>query len=411
MEVTSRRSPLANVMTYALADEVYPVCQCEKPVAERRAIEPPGNGSTAAAVQLRRSGVDTREVSSNPTAPLLHSADFAGWVPRVLVVDDDEISRIAGAGLLSKLGVAADLAVNGQEALEMSARWPYVAIFMDCEMPEVDGYAALTQLHRRESVNVHTPVVAVTSRPQWVSLAAGMDQHIAKPLQMAELRATCLHLGLLASERDPSAVPSCDPGAQAPLLDRGVFGTDAADHRAAKARRAAAFVEQAIARHPEIWRAANAGDAPTLHRLALALKARADAVGTARISVLCDQMGEAAAKSDVAVAVTFEEPLRRAVADTGQPSAPGWTGPSHPMVRRRQGQAHPHPGSHAGPRSWPHQDRFAWCWPMTTRWPETRSPRCSGPPLGSTSWASPTASRPLWRSRPPNNPTSSCSTG
>ena len=115
-------------------------------------------------------------------ASSLPSTDVGGWVPRVLVVDDDEISRVAGADLLRSLGIAADLAVNGQEALEMSARWPYVAIFMDCDMPEVDGYTAVTRLHRREGANVHTPVIAVTSRPQWVSLAAGMDHHIVKPV-------------------------------------------------------------------------------------------------------------------------------------------------------------------------------------------------------------------------------------
>ena len=66
-----------------------------------------------------------------------------------------------------------------------------------------------------------------------------------------------------------------------------------------------------------MWRAANASDAPTVYRLALALKARADAVGTPRISALCDQMGDAAIRSAPADAVTFEAPLRQAVADTG----------------------------------------------------------------------------------------------
>ncbi len=235
----------------------------------------------------------------------------------MLVVDDDEISRAANAGLLRSLGLAVDVAVDGQQALAMSAGWPYVAIFMDCEMPEVDGYAAVTQLHRREGANLHTPVIAVTSRAQWVSLAAGMDQHIAKPVQIDELRAGCLNLGLLISERDDSAASSADLAAEVPLLDPGVFAAGAAGYRRTKARHAAALVEQATVRLPEMWRAANAGDAASLSRLGLALKARADTVGAARISFLCDHMSEAAAESTVANAVLFEAPLRQAVAETG----------------------------------------------------------------------------------------------
>lgn len=271
----------------------------------------------------------------------------------MLVVDDDEISRTAHAGLLRSLGLAVDVTVNGQEALETSALWPYVAIFMDCEMPEVDGYTAVTQLHRREGVNLHTPVIAVTTRPQWVSLAAGMDHHIAKPLGIDELRTDCRRLGLLASERDDSVISSPDPGADAPLLDDSVFGPDAAGYRLTKARHAAAFVEQAVVRLPEMWRAANAGDVAALGRLALALQARAETVGAARVSMLCDQMSQAAARSAVAIAASFETPLRRAVADTGAAISAWVDGTEPPAMAQPQGSDPSRRGESAAPEVTP----------------------------------------------------------
>lgn len=254
----------------------------------------------------------------------------AVWDPRVLVVDDDEISRASAAGLLQALGLSVDVAVNGREALEISAQRPYAAIFMDCEMPEVDGYTAVTQLRRREGANRRTPVIALTSRARFVSMAAGMDHHITKPVRMDELRADCLMLGLIASEpRDPESssvdpdtasvdpdTSSVDPGADTPLLDPAVFGSAAGGYRTLKANHAVTFIEQATVRLPELWRAANAGDAGTLRTLALALKPRAEAVGAARVSLLCDHLSYAGATQATAVAVSLEAPLRRAFNDT-----------------------------------------------------------------------------------------------
>jgi len=160
------------------------------------------------------------------------------------------------------------------------------------------------------------PVIAVTTRPRHVSIAAGMDHHIAKPVRMDEVRADCLMLGLLASERSHPDSSSVDSGAGTPLLDPSVFGSAAGGYRGPKINYAMTFIEQATARLPEIWRAANAGDAGTLRTLALALKPRAEAVGAARISLLCDHLSDAGATQATALAVSLEAPLRRAVSDT-----------------------------------------------------------------------------------------------
>ncbi|MEO6859363.1 MAG: response regulator [Solirubrobacteraceae bacterium] len=99
--------------------------------------------------------------SSDASDPIRFVA--SDWNPRVLVVDDDDICRIAAQRLLEKLGIAVDVARDGQEALNMSAGWPYVAIFMDCAMPNVDGYQAARQIRYRDRESSGALVIVVTT--------------------------------------------------------------------------------------------------------------------------------------------------------------------------------------------------------------------------------------------------------
>jgi signal transduction histidine kinase/CheY-like chemotaxis protein len=113
----------------------------------------------------------------------------AGSVPvRVLVAEDNIVNQRVAVRMMERLGIRADLAANGQEAVDMFGLLPYDLIFMDCHMPEMDGYAATEEIRRRESANRRIPIVAMTAdvlpgcREQCI--AAGMDDHIAKPVEM-----------------------------------------------------------------------------------------------------------------------------------------------------------------------------------------------------------------------------------
>ena len=239
-----------------------------------------------------------------------------GWEPRVLVVDDDEVSLIAATGLLQSLGFTVDAAGDGREALEMIGRWPYVAIFMDCEMPEVDGYTAARHLRAREGQTYHTPVIAMTGRSRSVSVACGMDHHLAKPLEIDMLRVGCRQLALL---RRDGVSPSWSVellGLDKPLLDPTIFLKTAAD-RARLASGAATFISDAVARLPELWRSINAGDAPSLQRLSHTLRDRAIAVGTRRVADLCDRLGQTSVDGTTTLAAEFEPQLRGVLSDTG----------------------------------------------------------------------------------------------
>ncbi|WP_229074152.1 PAS domain S-box protein [Actinoplanes sp. DH11] len=109
----------------------------------------------------------------------------------LLLVEDNEINRTVALGVLANLGYSADVAVNGVEAVELAARHDYQAIFMDCLMPEMDGYAATAEIRRREPTGRHVPIIALTAgalpEDRARCLAAGMDAHIAKPLIPADV--------------------------------------------------------------------------------------------------------------------------------------------------------------------------------------------------------------------------------
>jgi signal transduction histidine kinase/CheY-like chemotaxis protein/ligand-binding sensor domain-containing protein len=113
---------------------------------------------------------------------------FGGLPVRVLVAEDNIVNQKVAARMLEKLGTRPELAANGREAVEMFGLLPYDLIFMDCQMPEMDGYAAAREIRRGEGPNQRVPIVAMTAevlagcREQ--CLAAGMDDHLPKPVKM-----------------------------------------------------------------------------------------------------------------------------------------------------------------------------------------------------------------------------------
>ena len=110
---------------------------------------------------------------------------------RVLIVEDNAVNQLVAARLLEKLGCRVDVAANGREAVEMVGLLPYDAIFMDCQMPEMDGFEATHEIRRREDSSVHRPIIAMTANAmqgdQRRYLDAGMDDYISKPIRKTDL--------------------------------------------------------------------------------------------------------------------------------------------------------------------------------------------------------------------------------
>ena len=93
--------------------------------------------------------------------------------------------------MLENLGLRADVAANGREAVEMLRLLPYHLVLMDCRMPLMSGQEAAAEIRKREPPGHHTPIVAMTAETGADCLdhclASGMDDLLLKPIRMEAL--------------------------------------------------------------------------------------------------------------------------------------------------------------------------------------------------------------------------------
>jgi CheY-like chemotaxis protein len=93
-----------------------------------------------------------------------------------------------GVRLLAKLGCKVDLAANGFEAVQMAGQFPYALIFMDCQMPEMDGFQASRQIRSLggplKKVGIVALTAAATPEDREACLAAGMNDYLSKPVSV-----------------------------------------------------------------------------------------------------------------------------------------------------------------------------------------------------------------------------------
>jgi CheY-like chemotaxis protein len=117
---------------------------------------------------------------------------------RVLVAEDSEMNQLLARSLLTKLGCRVTLANDGREACALVAAQTFDMIFMDCEMPEMDGLAATQEIRRRElaSNGPHVVIIALTAsseaRDRDACFAAGMDDFMSKPFRREAMREVLL---------------------------------------------------------------------------------------------------------------------------------------------------------------------------------------------------------------------------
>ena len=116
---------------------------------------------------------------------------LAGRAVRILVAEDNLVNQRVAVRVLEKLGLPTDIAANGRDAVTMLGSAHYDLIFMDCQMPEMDGYEATREIRAGESPGRHVPVIAMTAEAmagtRELCLEAGMDDYITKPVKMVDL--------------------------------------------------------------------------------------------------------------------------------------------------------------------------------------------------------------------------------
>jgi CheY-like chemotaxis protein len=151
--------------------------------------QPPREGALIDAILsvLERQAGGIAPTLAKPAA--LPVQDLAAVARRVLVVEDNPVNRRVAEAMLTKLGCRVDIAGNGRQACDMVSQLPYDVIFMDCLMPEMDGYEATRHIRQHEVSGRHTPVIAVTACAMQGDrercLEAGMDGYMCKPVSAA----------------------------------------------------------------------------------------------------------------------------------------------------------------------------------------------------------------------------------
>ena len=129
-----------------------------------------------------------------------HPATAGGIEPsgvcgKVLLVEDNPVNQQVAQAMLAKLGISADLANDGREAVDMVRTHKYDLVLMDCQMPVMDGYEATAAIRRlHQGCSTRLPIVALTANAmqgdRQKCLDAGMDDFLSKPYTLTQLQMT-----------------------------------------------------------------------------------------------------------------------------------------------------------------------------------------------------------------------------
>jgi two-component system sensor histidine kinase/response regulator len=157
--------------------------------------------------------------TAGPRSPAIEHQRAALPALRVLVAEDNVVNQKLIVRLLEKLGASVTLANTGLEALDRLKDTAIDVVLMDCQMPDLDGYAATQRIRRGEAGEVvrHLPVIALTanamSGDQERCLLAGMTDFLTKPIEPQTLRATLARY----AARDAPAALAPDDAAATPI--------------------------------------------------------------------------------------------------------------------------------------------------------------------------------------------------
>jgi PAS domain S-box-containing protein len=274
----------------ARAREVGIASYLTKPVRRERLLE--------AVVDVRR---------EEPEAP---AAPVSGTTLRVLIAEDNEVNQLVIEKMLTKRGMEVDIANDGLEALAKLATGAYAAVFMDCQMPNLDGYSTTARIRDREGTGERMPVIAMTAHAMTGDrercLEAGMDDYLAKPLRPEELDAVL--------ERWLGFAPAVEA-----IIDDARMRTFRDDYPDIVDQLLDLFLSSTPPLLDELRAAVDAGDDEALRRTAHKLKGSCQNIGATFMVTLCRSIetgdGDAAAtvaELDSALSLT-ETAIRQAL--------------------------------------------------------------------------------------------------
>jgi CheY-like chemotaxis protein/HPt (histidine-containing phosphotransfer) domain-containing protein len=229
--------------------------------------------------------------------------DGTGPRRRVLLAEDHPLNQRVATLMLEQLGFRVDVVADGAEAVRAATRTAYHAIFMDCQIPVLDGYRATAAIRLHKGPSCRAPIIAVTASGAESNrqrcLDAGMDDRLMKPLSMRTLAAV---LARCTPDRSVDArevskasdVASSVDGPERPVLDASVVaGLERLGEAAGQdllGQLAALFLADADERVVTLRQAADRGDAAAFAAAAHALGGSSANVGATELANLCNEL-------------------------------------------------------------------------------------------------------------------------
>jgi PAS domain S-box-containing protein len=261
----------------------------------------------------RGTGAKSRRTGASPSPRDLPPLEGGAVRARVLVAEDNIVNQRVAVRMLEKLGCRADVAANGKEAVEMLSLLPYDLVFMDCQMPEMDGLEATEAIRRQEAKppgesggaqpGGRTPICAMTANTMQGDrekcLEAGMDDYIGKPVKPQDLEAV-LNRWVPATGGAPHQPPAPPPAAEAEpeVLDAGrldrIRSLPGAGQADLLAELIDLFLHDAPGHLTALQEALSRDDGRAAQRAAHTLKGSAANLGATRLSATCRAIEEAA---------------------------------------------------------------------------------------------------------------------
>ena len=250
-----------------------------------------------------------------PAAPPVTALSTSGPPPRarrgrkVLLAEDNAVNVEVASAMLESLGLEVSRACNGQEALRSLQSDDFDLVLMDCQMPVMDGFAATSEIRRREQQQSHArslPIIAITANAlqgdREACLAAGMDDYLSKPFTQQALGQTIARWinlprmapSLLAADEAEVAPPVPAP----PATDESINTEALANIRALSASHGEALLERVLHAYladtpphlQTLHSAIAAGNTDQLRKTAHTLKSSSANVGALALSQRCKDM-------------------------------------------------------------------------------------------------------------------------
>ncbi|HEY0583961.1 MAG TPA: response regulator [Chloroflexota bacterium] len=222
---------------------------------------------------------------------------------RVLVAEDNAVNQEVARGMLERLGYAVDIVGDGGQVIGALGQQQYAVVFMDLQMPDMDGFQATRHIRdwERTTGRRRLPIIAMTANALSTDrdrcLAAGMDDHVPKPVRLRDLAAALARCGLAYHAGDHAGDEK--PTAARPTTRRQVIDLESLEELRALAspgqpdpvaRLLGRFIADTRRRCDELRQATVEHDRKAIERLAHAQKGSSGTLGAHRLHAVADEL-------------------------------------------------------------------------------------------------------------------------